>query len=243
MRTRFFQLPGDSFISIGLQTGNARAIEIDNASGSWLLIPSMETYIPPYTIGWSMDFPYAVTSLDIIAGQNGPAGQISTNQGSGVTVYLTDGTVGSSPGSPDPNAPRGSAGVDTTGGSVPFISGFTGILSVESQVSVTANGLLIATLISPLPTERIRLLTLAVTLDWLQGPPLTLSHSPVIWGADENLFGSAFRLTGKVTPEAPVDARIFPSGVDLDVGRDMRVLAVSHFATSYVSFNATYSLI
>lgn len=105
MRTRFQQNAGVSFRAISLQTGPMRGIEIDNPSGSWLLIPSFETAIPPYTIGWSMSFPIDVAAIDIIAG-NGPSGQKGTSFGDPVVVYLHDlPDVFNSPGSQSPGAP------------------------------------------------------------------------------------------------------------------------------------------
>lgn len=89
MRTRFERAPGVSFQAISLQTGYLRGVEIDNPSGSWLYIPSNETFIPPYTIGWTFGWPYDVAAFNIIA-QNGPSGQLSTSAGDNVVVYLTD---------------------------------------------------------------------------------------------------------------------------------------------------------
>jgi len=99
MRTRFTQAPGVSFRAISLPTGPMRGIEIDNPSGAWLYIPSLETFVPPYIVGWSYSFPYQVSAIDIIAG-NGPAGQLGTAQGEAVVVYLTDEPTVTSEGSP-----------------------------------------------------------------------------------------------------------------------------------------------
>lgn len=107
MRTRFFANPGVDLLGIGLVTGYSTGIEIDNQSGSWLYIPTLETFVPPFTIGWSLSFPYAVASVDVLA-QDGPAGQISTSEGTGVTVYLSDARVGASAGVPDLSS-RGAA--------------------------------------------------------------------------------------------------------------------------------------
>ena len=99
MRTRFTQAPGVSFRAIGLSTGIMRGLEIDNPSGSWLYIPSLETFVKPYIVGWSYSFPYDVAAIDIVAG-NGPAGQPGTAEGDPVVVYLTDEQVATSEGSP-----------------------------------------------------------------------------------------------------------------------------------------------
>jgi len=102
MRTRFTQDPGVSFRAISLPTGPMRGIEIDNPSGSWLYIPSLETFVPPYIVGWSYSFPYDVTAIDIIANQDGPAGQPSTSDGDPVIVFLTDESIATSEGTPAP---------------------------------------------------------------------------------------------------------------------------------------------
>lgn len=100
MRTRFERAPGVSFISIGIQPGFCRGVEIDNPSGSWLYIPSLETFIEPYTSGWSFGFPYEVAGIDILVPLTGPAGQVSTVQGDNVVVYLTDQQIPNAAGSP-----------------------------------------------------------------------------------------------------------------------------------------------
>lgn len=152
MRARFFQAPGVSFRAISLPGSQARGVEIDNASGSWLYIPSLETFIAPYTVGWSYGFPYGVSALDIIAGTS-PAGQVSTTQGDGVTVYLTDQeTVSSSgaAGSPD--------------GGQPFVTGFTPQISVVVGASGVVGGSTNVPIAGGVTGKRIRLRTLGVSL-------------------------------------------------------------------------------
>ncbi len=100
MRVRFTAPPGISLRGIGLQSGEAHGIEVDNPSGSWLYIPSIESFVPPYTLGWSATLTVGAASVDIIA-QAGPAGQVSTQTGDPVIVTLSTEPVASSPGSPD----------------------------------------------------------------------------------------------------------------------------------------------
>jgi hypothetical protein len=144
MRTRFTADPGVSLPGIGLQTGMTRGIEIDNTSGSWLYIPSLETFVPPYTIGWAMTFPIAVSSLDINAG-NGPAGQLGTPAGDAITVYLTSYTVERAAGVPAPGTPF----IPTTTA--------TPQLPIYNNVG-TGSG--IVTVITPPAGRRIRIYTL-----------------------------------------------------------------------------------
>jgi hypothetical protein len=145
MRTRFTQPPGVSFLAIGLQTGFARGLEVDNPSGSWLYIPQVETSIPPYTLGWAFRFAYDVSSFDIIAGQS-PAGQVSTVQGDPVIVYLTDLA----------DAPT----ADKIGASPPgFIEQFTPILAATTHCAPTPTTPGSQVLLAAIPGKRFRILT------------------------------------------------------------------------------------
>lgn len=238
MRTRFFQLPGVPFVSIGLQTGLTKGIEIDNSSGSWLYIPSLETFIPPYIIGWSYDFPYGVSSIEIVP-QDGPAGQVSTIQGTGVTVYLSDASVGLSSGSPD-LAAIGAAGSPDPGAS--YIQGFTPQLNAITQVDSTAAGATVA-FISAVTGKRVRLRTLGVSF---------IPFSPIIGTQDSSspcqvrlvtTPVTSYPLAFLLTVEHPTDFRAWDNGMDFPIDQGVNVLARGIYANNTCLFVATYERI
>lgn len=235
---RFFQLPGVSFVAIALQTGRANGIEIDNSSGSWLFIPSMETYIPPFTIGWSMDFPYAVTSVDIQA-TNGPAGQVSTTQGTGVTVYLFDDKVGSSPGSADV------AGITRAGGSPDagsaFIQGFTPLIQRTNTVLIPYSTGFDAIIIAGTTGKRIRMRSVEFTLQPFSGvPPINWDSAVAVQLWTDTLDNV---VTRRLTTETPSQAVSYDAGLSLGVGEAIHLQAFADLATSTVAWSIGYELI
>lgn len=235
MRTRFEQAPGVSFRAIGLQTGLAYGVEIDNRSGSWLYIPSLETYVQPYTVGWSTSFPYGVAALDIIAGQNGPAGQISTTQGESVIVYLTDEKgIGGSLGtphlaaSPDPGAP--------------FITQFTPNLLAPRSHAVTLGSTDLATLVAGVPGKRIRILTIDAILAMFPAAGGNfMFHSGINFVLQSDGLPQV-TLMGRITRDVPVYYR---SGlnVDLPIDQGLEYEASTDFADSYISLRVVYQVI
>lgn len=235
--SRFFQLPGVSFPAISMPGSFIRGIEIDNSSGSWLFIPSLETYVPPFTIGWAFALPYGASSVDIVAGLNGPAGQISTTQGSGVTVYLNDADISASSGSADPSAPTTSAPV--TG--VPFIEGFTPVISAGISAAVEYGFGLSTVLVAAVPLKRIRLLTLTAVLGGFPASPALIFDSGVTWEVKDG--SSVVDLLGHLLLDSPVDHRVFPLGLDVPVGQGLQVIASSDFADSFMTLRITYQLI
>lgn len=183
-----------------------RGIEIDNPSGQWLLIPSLETFIPPYTEGWSYGFPYDVSSIDIIVG-NGPAGQIGTQQGEAPVVVLTDSEIGSSQGSPSPGAP--------------FTEQFTPVLYVQDQrgVHTISQGFLPSLqiqLIAPVTNKRIRLLTLAASLiPSVEDGGMATS---VIFSDINALPVPRIYKQLSVSIDSPTDSIEYANGFDLPIG-------------------------
>lgn len=228
MRQRFTAAPGTSFQAIGLQTGLTLGIAIDNASGSWLNIPTLETWIPPYTLGWSQTFPYAVASVDIIAG-DGPSGQIGTTQGDTVVVYLTDTPVASS------------AGQIATGAA--FLTGFTPTL-IENDVMIVpvSTGGLVQPLLPSVSGKRYRIHTITVALSPFGGSPPINFDSSVFFTYARTLIGEVLA-GGRVGPDQPSLQYAFPNGLDFPVGEGIDFTALTAFATNYISRTTTYSLI
>lgn len=206
VRTRFTQLPGVSFVKIATQTGATRGVEIDNPSGSWLYIPSLETYIPPYTTGWAFGFPYDVASIDIIAGQS-PAGQVSTTQGDPVVVYLTSEQI-----------------ADVAGGPASFIK--TDQSSTQSIPSLSVNckssGSGTVVLIPAVANQRIRITSLTFTSDGAGDTDIGIS----ILSSPANLLFSAI-----IPRRNPIFSPSLGSpGMDFPIGRPANVIGIGIWA-------------
>lgn len=236
MRTRFERAPGASFVAIGLQTGLAWGIEIDNPSGSWLYIPSLETFVPPYTIGWSMSFPYGVSSIDLVA-QNGPAGQISTSEGSNVVVFLTDekDAVSPSPGSHDPNAPAGSPDYGAA-----FID-----QSVEPQVAVvqaTQCAESVATTIFPVvgvAGKRIRIYEIDIAYGLDTGTDKPMDGAVKAFPNGSPTLGDFF-CVGIVNPDHPVDRIMFDPPHNLAVGDSLQIDFYASWTDVFIDTTVRY---
>ena len=226
MRQRFVAAPGVSLRGIGLQTGRTAGIEIDNPSGSWLYIPTLETWVPPYTLGWSQAFPYGVASCDVVAG-NGPSGQVGTNQGDGITVYLTDEQVASSPGE-----------IATGAG---FIEGFTPVLSASIGVQVPQSSGVQGTIVaSPGANKRIRLLSWDATNANTDPFSVQTSDSPLTFALGDF---TAVRMTWRLTVEKGSDGRTYPNGIDLDKGSSLDYIVQSNWADGFAEITVTYQVI
>jgi hypothetical protein len=72
-------------------------ITVDNPSGSWLLIPQDNTYIPPYTSDFAHSFRPTLARVDVKF-VTGPASQPSTLQGDRPFCQIWDTPVGESNG-------------------------------------------------------------------------------------------------------------------------------------------------
>lgn len=226
MRTRFTAAPGVSLRGIGLQTGFTRGIEIDNPSGSWLYLPNVETFIPPYTIGWSLVFPYDVASLDVVAGQS-PAGQVSTTQGDSVTVYLTNDIDMKPPSSGETSSQ--------------FIQQFTPVLSASIQSGVTVTGISV-TIITGVAGKRIRLITLSADRVLTGGFGATMPDSGCVFAAGAS-GGGNLPIRGHLTAMNPTLFFVYPLGLDILLGANLVANVAGDFADTRIAFGASYQII
>ena len=64
------------------------AIEINNPTGSWLLV-AKQMYLPPYTFQWVQGFHSGLSSVSVLF-TNGPSGQASSLVGGPVIVRVYD---------------------------------------------------------------------------------------------------------------------------------------------------------
>lgn len=220
-------------VAISLPSGEARGIVIDNPSGSWLLVTPLHDYVPPYTMQWSRDFPMTVASATIRY-VDGPASQVSTQQGDPFTAWLDSDPVGAS------------AGAQTPG--VPFIEAFTPTLSAELPVQFEITGTLAVTNILPSVTgKRYRIWSGIVRLSAI---PATLlaKDVPFTWVIrSNNLVGNYPRLSGYIVPvEHPSDFLAFPSGWDFPSGDGVDVGGRTEWGDgehTHMQASVTYQLI
>lgn len=226
MRVRFTAAPGGDLRAISLPGSFIRGVEVDNRSGSWLQLLGFDTFIPPYTLGWSVGMPHGASSVDIVS-QDGPAGQVSTSEGSHYVVHLTDDMLPSSAGSPDPGAP--------------FIRGFTPSFAVDTSQQVPATtGLANQPLIPGVAGRRIRLLSISARV--------VLSFIGVTNGADTIGFTvhddtANVVVGGRVGPDQPSYYNGLGSGLDCPVGAGVNFTAATYFCDEVLGLSVTYQVI
>lgn len=230
MRTRFSQAPGVSFRGIGLQTGPCRGIEIDNGSGAWLYIPTLEVYVPPYTVDWAAIFPYDVASLDVIAG-NGPSGQKGTSKGDPVTVWLTS--------DPDMRAPADGIAVIPTAQNPSALSS-----AAFAATAVPAPGTGVLFLAGPPPTNIMRLFAASLSYDMLT-PSTAGASSPVELILFRNIVPVPEPLAVlEITPGSPFAPWAWPAqGYDLQLGESLAYNLIALDTNMNVNMTVTYGLI
>jgi hypothetical protein len=125
-------------------------IKIDNKSGSWLLLPD-GTFVPPYTISFGHSFQPELASIDVLF-SDGPAGQVSTQQGDAPFVHIYSEPVGESSGIP-------------SGGGTAFIQQFTPtVLATVSGTAQFSTGVFQNTLFLTPALKRVRLFSISVGL-------------------------------------------------------------------------------
>lgn len=205
-------------------------IRIDNPSGSWLFVDIIgmqlqNQFVPPYTIGWQSDPPYPVPEISV-SFVDGPAGQISTQAGDPITIWVYNRPIGNSPGHP-------------------FITEFTpNFANIMAATDVPLSTGLSGNLIPGTAGRRIRLTAISVALGGFPANPFSIRRaiSPVTWTLiDTVTFDN--RLVGRVTPESPVDARSFVPGIDFPEFAALTFTASTDFADSRIGVSANSQLI
>jgi hypothetical protein len=212
---------GSDLDSAALPVGEIRSIRIDNPSGQWLQLFPTYDYIPPYTIGFARTFQTTVQTITIK--RNTPAGQVATQQGDAVKVYLDS----------DP-APADSDGV-------PFIDQFTPVLIAVNATSQVPLAGLSGTLVAAQANRRFRLLTLDARLGYSN-----VSGIYPVCGVDfivQDNSGSGTALIGRLSPAKPSSERAYPAGVDFAVGAAIIFSAATDWADSLLLLSITYQVI
>lgn len=199
--------------------------QIDNPSGSWLKILQDDTYVPPYTIGYVHNFPTSVQSVDIVF-SNGPAGQISTQQGDSLTLEID------------------SEHQSESLGTAQFIDQFTPVSVASDQQTVTFSvGITARVLIAAIANKRFRILTVNTTL-----VPFA-SNPAVSWdtGASVRFFQNTDGVDNvalvRLNSFHPVDSQVFSGGLDCVVGRPLKYSAFVDFFTLPIGIMVTYQII
>lgn len=219
-------LTGD-LVAMSLPAGHARGIVIDNPSGSWLTVYPLFDYVPPYTLGWSRDFPMSVASATVRY-TDGPSGEISTLAGDPMSVALDTDPVGASDGSPAP----GQA----------FITGFTPVLGfsdLDRQVTALSGGTGSIVLVAGIAGKRLRVFSILPTLQF--GTLATQSASNVYFRMGSTGGRPPQRVL--LTPRVPCVPIIFPQGLDWPVGLSVFYDAITNFADQLITVTGSYQVI
>jgi hypothetical protein len=215
-----------------LPSGEIRSIEIDNPSGQWLQLFPTYDYIAPYTVGFARTFQTTVQTITVK--RNTPAGQVSTQAGDAIKIWLDS--------EPAPS--------DNDG--VPFITEFTPVLGVSSVNSVSVSLGLSATLVTAIANRRFRLLTVsarAISTNWDTG---IIGPGPVIVGdvgidyliADTVTPPTIVSLSGRIDRRNPSEHKTFPSGIDFPVSSPITLVATSDpWADGLLGLDITYQVI
>ncbi len=202
---------GSGLLSWTFGTYQIAGIKIDNPSGSWILLPD-GTFVPPYTLGFGHSFQPRIALIDVLWA-NGPAGQVSTQQGDQAIVTIYSNPVGESPGIP-------------SGQGTGFIEQFTPVITASALIYAKVSGSGFTTLFASVVGKRYRILTTSICYSVVNG--LTIgsiyTDSPVTY----RIEGSSGITTvpvalGMISPAHPVDPRVFPNGVDCPTGAPIRV--------------------
>lgn len=213
--------------AISLPAREARGIIVNNPSGSWLTVYPLHDDVPPYTLLWSRDFPMSVANATVRY-DNGPAGQVSTQDGDPFTVWLDTDPVGTSDGTPAPGKP--------------FVQGFTPVLNfadLDRLVQAASGGTGLVGLVPGVAGVRYRLLTLTPTLQF--GTSSTQSASNVYF----RMSNSGGRPPQRVllTPRVPVVPLIFPLGLDYPAGGSIDYSAITNYADQLITVTGTYQVL
>lgn len=208
-------------------------VRIDNKSGSWLLLND-GTFVPPYTIGFGHSFQPTLASIDVLFA-NGPAGQVTTQQGDNPVVTIYSEPVGESPGVP---SGQGTAFVEqftpTVVGSVSAaISASTGMTSQSLNLPAVAN-------------KRYRIFTVFASMKSVFGVPSgpVDNYDSGIYFLVYSQANTNFRAAeGRLNPHHPIDRAIYPIGFDMPVGSAVIADAYMDFSNGSININVTAALI
>jgi hypothetical protein len=202
-------------------------ITIDNPSGSWLYIPQDHTFIAPYTLGFAHSFAPTLSRIDIRFA-NGPAGQVSTQQGDPPTAYIYDTPVGES------------AGQVSTAGAA-FITQFTPVLTVNNPLVLATFTGTTGTLLVAIANQRYRVLTIDVS----RAPGNPAGDSGAGYTIRDGIAPGTFddKVNGQISKESPTSHHLYPAGMDMTVGRGVSYTANGDFSDTTLAVSMTYQVI
>jgi hypothetical protein len=225
MKKVFTAAPGSDIVYASLPNGTPiRGIVVDNPSGSWLYISSEQQWVPPYTNGWSMPLTYDQTAITVDAQNQGPAGQVSTTQGSNWSL-----TLDSEP-----------TDVNSGGPTSQFIDQFTPQIKVSSTgVVPLSTGLTISPLVAGVANKRIRIWSLETAQIFVTGEfEGVLTAGWVDDGTTPYVIHS-----GISNFQMPTSVVTYPRGFDLEIGSPLKLALFGTVTDKTARYSATYSLI
>lgn len=192
-------------------------LRIDNPSGSWLHVETLNRYVPPYTLEYRADFIPSTTSLTIRF-TDSPTGTPSELVGEPIVVQAFDTPQGFSQGYPSGGAHAQAPGVPKA------------LISVATPAVPPAElGSVLTTLV--LGSQSFKIVPLKLYLaprTFESGPGLSYQELRAMVVTEiRDLAGINFLAPAlSISPESPFAALDFPPGLVLPTGEPLR--ATSH---------------
>lgn len=206
-------------------------IEVNNPSGSWLLLSGINQYIPPYRAGWKFSLSPAQAAIDL-SFVDSPSGSLSVLAGPDVVVTLYDEQIGTS------------EGVTTGAGSK--VSTIPPLLhAIAPSIGTGAASTLISMLANP--TQKIVVRRLEIVPDLTAGLASQQPFRSIVTVRFEQSGGGVgtpqWHLA--ISPESPFSEASFEDGAFvLDAGTDLDItgFAEQGSAKAYYIAMAQYYL-
>ena len=96
---RYFAAVGENLIGLSLiRSKYVQSVQIDNLTGSWLLVNPGGFYIQPYLLGWSTNIIPAAQSVDVTFVTSPPGTETQSLTGTGVNIALYNYQTGNAAG-------------------------------------------------------------------------------------------------------------------------------------------------
>lgn len=199
---------------------NIASVEIDNPTGSWLLLKESDIRIPPYTVNWRINLKPSARTIEIEA--TPPVGFNNTQAGSAIRLVCRDYEL------------EPAQGVSLTDAQP--------ITRAASQIAIADQAGAVGMLIVTTATERIRLyaVTFSYSINTIINPTLPLI--PAVAGLALTSPGPLVDLI--INAEQPSDHIVFGPGLDCLAGDDLTfVMTSGDLGGIEVRLTAVYTLL
>lgn len=194
----------DNMLLGGQQIRGAR---IDNPSGSWLYIPEITDYVPPYTFGWQRNITNGILKFSVIF-RDGPAGQLSTLAGNAPELDIYDVQI------PDAEG-------------VPFQSRQEQpeIRAVQASVDMTAaSGNVTTNLLGGSSTQRVRVFGCWIRNLSVDAPGNRLTEIVDVFFQENPFVPAKMIALFELSPNKMADGGYIEQGaIDLALGNEIRI--------------------